>query len=114
MKTFLNGFETNEATFLTSSVIEPGRAVALKSSGRLGYPASGGAFTGITTACKDNVISVVVRGYAVASFKNTVPSVGICKLAPGDTGYMEVDETNGKSYTVLNVDTLKKTIEFIL
>ena len=114
MKTFLNGFETNEATFLTASVIEPGRAVALKTSGKLGYPAAGGDFTGIATACKNNVISVVVRGYAVASFKNTLPHVGICKLAPGETGYMEVDETNGKAYTVLNVDTGKNTVEFIL
>lgn len=114
MKTLLNGFETNEATFLSTEKITPCRAVALQSSGKLDYPADKGAFTGIATSCRDNVVSVVIRGYAVASFKNTLPHVGICKLSPDSMGYMEIDETNGKPYTVLSVDTQNDTFEFIL
>ncbi len=113
MNALLNGFDTNEATFRTMTKLSPNRAVALSSDGTLFYPLSG-KFTGILTSCKDNIGSVVMRGYAVAEFKSTVPSVGICNLAPTPTGYMEVDDTNGKPYTVVGVDLINKTIEFIL
>ncbi len=114
MKTLYNGFDSNEATFIASSAIEPGRAAALKFNGTISYPGSDGNFTGIVTSCKGEVASVAIRGYAVASFRNSLPQVGICKLAPDEEGYMEINETNGKPYTVLSVDTRKKVIEFIL
>lgn len=114
MKTLFNGFDSNEATFIASDTVVPGRAVALKSNGKIEYPASDRNFTGIATSCRDDVISVVVRGYAVASFRNSLPQVGICKLAPDESGYMEADDANGKPYTVLSVDTRNNTIEFIL
>lgn len=114
MKTFFNGFESNEATFKAVSDIPAGRAVALQSTNEVYYPVNSTDFTGIVNACKDGYASVVMKGYAVAAFKDTLPTVGICKLAPTSSGYMEVDEANGKAYTVVGVDTKEKTIEFIL
>ena len=114
MKTFFNGFGTNEATFTAASSVIPGRAVALKSNGKIDYPAADGLITGIVASCKNNVASVIVSGYAVASFRSSLPTVGICKLFPDEEGYMEADETKGKPYTVLSVDTKNNTIEFIL
>lgn len=113
MKVFFNGFESKEATFKTLAAVNVGRAVALMNTGEVHYPQDEN-FTGIVASYKDGYASVVMRGYAVASFKNTVPTVGICKLKPSSTGYMELDETNGKPYTVVGVDTVNKTIEFII
>ena len=113
MNALLNGFESNEATFKALTKLQPGRAVALNTDGTVFYPFTKD-FTGIVTSCKDNVASVVMKGYAVASFNSTIPTVGICKLSPVSSGYMEVDETNGKAYTVVGVDISNKTIEFIL
>lgn len=113
MNALLNGFESNEATFKALTKLQPNRAVALGSDGTVFYPLTKN-FTGIITSCKDNIASVVMKGYAVASFNSTVPTIGICKLSPTPSGYMEVDETNGKAYTVVGVDISNKTIEIIL
>lgn len=114
MKTYYNGFDTQEITFQAMSNVTPKRAVALQGTGDVYYPEAGAPFTGIVSDFRNGIASVVVRGFAEASFKNTVPRVGICKLSAGTTGYLEVDEENGTPYTVLNVDTSTKTFEFIL
>ncbi len=114
MNALLNGFETNEATFKTASAIFTNRAVALKNTGEVYYPDRGEPFTGIASAYRDGVASVVMKGYAVASFKDTVPSVGICRLVTGSMGNLEVDEENGTPYTVVGVDVTNKTFEVIL
>ncbi len=114
MKTYFNGFDTQEVTFKTMSSVSAKRAVALQSTGDVYYPEADTPFTGIVSAYRNGIASVIVHGYAEASFKNTIPSVGICKLAVGATGYLEVDEENGKPYTVLSVDTATKTLALIL
>lgn len=114
MNALLNGFESSEATFKTLSTVAEKRAVALQSSNEVYYPMSTKNFTGIVASYKDGVASVVMKGYAVAEFKDTIPNIGICKLAPTSSGYMEVDETDGKAYTVVGVDLTNKTLEFIL
>lgn len=114
MKTLLNGFETNEATFTSASAVIPGRAVALMSTGNVFYPDEKSPFTGIVTSYRNGIASVVMRGYVVAAYKDTSPEVGICKLSTGSSGYLEVDEENGTPYTVVGVDKTNKTIEIIL
>lgn len=114
MNALLNGFETNEATFKTETPVTVGRAVALKSSGSVFYPDAGAPFTGIVSSYRNGVASVVMHGYVVASFKNTIPTVGICKLTTGTSGNLEVDNENGTPYTVVGVDSTKKTMEIIL
>lgn len=114
MNALLNGFESSEATFKSIGNIETGRAVALQSTNEVYYPMGSKDFTGIVASYKDGIASVVMKGYAVARFKDTIPTVGICKLAPTSTGYMELDEDTGKPYTVVGVDLTNKTLEFIL
>lgn len=114
MNALLNGFETKEATFKTVSALFTNRAVALKSTGEVYYPDRGEPFTGIVSSYRDGVASVVMKGYAVASFKDTLPTIGICRLVTGSMGNLEVDEENGTPYTVVGVDTTDKTFEFIL
>ncbi len=114
MKTYYNGFDTQEITFEAMSAVTAKRAVALQNTGNVYYPEQGAPFTGIVSVYRNGIASVIVRGYAEASFKNTIPKVGICKLSVGTTGYLEVDEENGKPYTVLSVDTATKTLALIL
>ena len=114
MKTYYNGFDTQEVTFKAMTNINPKRAVALQNSGNVYYADEGKPFTGIVSLYKNGIVSVIVRGFAEASFKNSIPKVGICKLSVGTNGYLEVDETNGTPYTVVNVDTSTKTLELIL
>lgn len=114
MNVLFNGFDTQEVTFKASSAILPKRAVALQSSGDIYYANAGEAFTGIVSTCRNGLASVIMRGYAEASYKNTAPTIGICKLSVGTMGQFEVDDTNGKPYTVVGVDTASKTFEFIL
>ena len=114
MNALLNGFESKEATYRTMSNVISKRAVELKNSGDVFYPDRGGYFTGIVSNSRDGVASVVMKGYAVASFKDTIPTVGTCKLIPGSMGYLEVDEETGTPYTVVGVDVANKTFELIL
>lgn len=114
MNALLNGFESSEATFKAITQLPAGRAVALQSTNEVSFPISSTDFTGIIASCRDGVASVVMKGYAVAEFNETIPQVGICKLAPTSNGYMEVNDTDGKPYTVVGVDIKNKTLEFIL
>ena len=114
MTTFFNGFDTQELTFKTMSAILPKKAVTLQSSGDIYYADTGSAFTGIVSTYRNGIASVVIRGYAEVGFKNTLPTVGICKLSVGSMGSLEVDEENGKPYTVLSVDVATKTMAIIL
>ena len=114
MNVLLNGFETNEATFRTMGTVAPYKAVALQHTGDVYYPDKCKPFTGIVSSYRDGVAAVVMKGYAVASFKETLPSIGICNLVTGSSGNLEVDNTNGKPYTVVGVDVASKTFELIL
>ena len=114
MNALLNGFESKEATFTTISKIAEKRAVALQPTNDVYYPIGSKDFTGIVASYQDGIASVVMKGYAVAEFKDTVPTVGICKLSPTSLGHMEVDENEGKAYTVVGVDLTNKTLEIIL
>ena len=114
MNALLNGFESSEATFTTLTNVSERRAVTLQSTNDVYYPIGSKDFTGIVASYKDGIASVVMKGYAVAEFKDTVPHVGICKLSPSALGYMEMDDIEGKPYTVVGVDLTNKTLEFIL
>lgn len=114
MNVLFNGFDTQEVTFKTTSAVLPKRAIALQSTGEVYYADAGEPFTGIVSSYRNGLASVIMRGYAVANYKNTAPTVGICKLSVGPMGQFEVDDANGKPYTVVGVDTASKTIEFIL
>lgn len=114
MKTFFNGFDIQQATFQASADLIPGRAVAYTETSEVNYPDAGEPFTGIVTACRDKVASVTLRGYAVGRYGNSMPSIGITKLKTGEDGVFEVDEVNGKPYTILAVHVSSKTFEFIL
>lgn len=114
MNTYYNGFDSQVITFKTMADVSPKKAVALNSNGEVYYPDEKKPFTGIVSAYRNGIASVIVRGYAEVTFKNTIPSVGICKLSVGTSGNFEVDEANGTPYTVLGVDLTAKTIEIIL
>lgn len=114
MNVLFNGFDSQEATFKASSTVLTKRAVALQSTGDVAYAEPGGAFTGIVTGYRNGLASVVMRGWAEVNYRNTAPSVGICKLSVSSMGQLEIDEANGKPYTVVGVDTASKTIEIIL
>ncbi len=114
MNVYYNGFDTQEITFTTMATLAEKRVVVLESTGNVNYPDAGAPFTGIVSSYRNGMASVIVRGYAEASFRNSVPRVGICKLSPDANGYLEVDEENGKPYTVISVDTSTKTLALIL
>ena len=114
MNTYYNGFDSQEVTFKTAATLTPKRAVALQNSGDVYYPESGEPFTGIVTDYRNGIATVVIRGWAEVNFKNTLPTIGICRLAVGSSGCLEADYENGKPYTVLNVNTKTKTMEIIL
>lgn len=114
MNVYYNGFDTQEVTFKAMSNVAKKRAVALQNTGKVYYPTAGTPFTGIVSDYRNGIASVIVRGYAEASFRNTIPKVGICKLSVDENGYLELDEANGKPYTVLSVDTATKTLALIL
>lgn len=114
MNTYFNGFDTQEVTFKVMGSVLPKKAVALQHSGEIYYPEIGGDFTGVVSSTRSGIASVIIHGHAEGTFKNTIPTIGICKLSVGNLGAFEVDEENGKPYTVLSVNLNSKTFEFLL
>lgn len=64
---------------------------------------------------KDGAAVVQLKGYVEVSYNGaTAPTVGLCKLSANSTGGVKVDDTLGKEYLVMMVDTKDKIIGIYL
>lgn len=110
----IDGFETKEVTLRISDGVAVGKAVGLTNNCTALRPAAGAHFCGVCNEVRGKYASVVMRGHAKTMFTGTAPIVGYNKLAADGTGYVKVDDTNGRLILVTAVDAENNTIEFLL
>lgn len=113
MNSNFTGFNTKEVTLAVSGNVTAGAPVKLTAGGDAAPCASAEKFCGICSAVREGYASVIMTGYAVASYSGTAPSVGFNKLAANGNGSVTVNE-NGKEYLVVSVDTTEKIIEILI
>lgn len=114
MDSIIKGFETNEVTLYADETINPGNAVMIRKGYNLILPAGGEAFCGLCTNKKDKYASVVLKGIAEFTYSGSAPAVGYTKLSADGAGCVKADDTNGREYLILSVNSETKTLEILL
>lgn len=113
MNSNFTGFNTKEVTLAVSGNVTEGTPVKLSTNGDAAPCTPEEKFCGICSAVREGYASVIMTGYAVASYSGTTPAVGFNKLAANGNGGVAVNE-NGREYLVVGVDSAEETIEFLI
>ncbi len=87
--------------------------VKMSDSGKIIPAADGNVFCGITTAKGNEFVPVQLAGFVSAAYSGTAPTVGYVKLAADAAGGVKVN-ASGREYLVVEVNTDKKTVGFLL
>lgn len=70
-------------------------------------------FVGIVESVRGKICSVIVKGFVTVPYTGDAPVVGWQKLASTDIDTVQCEPTGG-SYLVTNVNTMDKTVTFLL
>lgn len=110
MKVSFNGFGENVVTFETDGTVSAGSPVMISASGKV--KSATGTFCGICVSERNGYAAVQLSGYVSVPY-DTAPSVGFAKLV-GSGGKISADNTNGREFLVVDIDTNAKTAGIIL
>lgn len=110
MNVSFDGYNANSLTFEAADTVSVGTPVAMSDNGKV--TAASSAFCGVCTALKNGYASVQLDGYVRLPYTGSV-TIGYKKLA-AENGKVKVDNTNGKEYLVLDVNSDTHTLGIIL
>ena len=111
MNLSFQGFHENAATFAGS--VPAGQAVRLSASGTVAACANDAVFCGVSGGGSDGYVSVQLTGYVCLPYTGTAPAVGYGKLAADGNGGVKTGAA-GRDYLILNVDTTRGMVGFLL
>lgn len=108
------GFDEKILTFKTASTIAAGTPVKISANNTVAAAAANGDFVGIVASSSDDAAAVIVNGYVELPYSgDSAPALGTATVAADGKGKITAAE-NGRSVTVLCVDTVGKTAGIIL
>lgn len=109
------GFNASALTFESESEFTKGDPVAISAAGACSPAEEDDLFLGICVSVRGNLITVQMEGYVEAAYSGTAPECGWGKLcADGDGGVAVSEEETAPLYRIIEVDTVNKTVGFIL
>ena len=111
MNISFQGFHENVATF--AGDLPAGRPVKLSASGTVSACASDNVFCGVSGGGRDGYLSVQLTGYVCLPYSGTAPTAGYGKLVADSNGGVKTG-ASGREHLILTVDTVHKTVGFIL
>lgn len=114
MNTAFIGFNTKDVTLTTSSSLTIGQPVVIYSNNSVTKATTDAKFCGFVSAIDGKNVSVTVTGYVKVRYTGTAPTHGYCNLSSNGSTGVKIDDTNGRAYLVVGVDTTNKTVEIIL
>ncbi len=71
------------------------------------------SFVGVAAQVHDAYASVIVRGFVTVGYSGSSPNVGICQLLADGYGKVTCN-AEGNAYLVTKVNTIDKTVTFLL
>ncbi len=114
MDSIIKGFETKEVTLYCDETVNAKNVVMLERGYSVCIPAEGEPFCGLCTNKNDTYASVVLKGVTEVPYSGSAPSVGYAKLSSDGAGAVKADDTNGREYLVISVNSGEKTLEIML
>ena len=114
MKISYNGIGQWRATFACDGLIE-NIVVKLTANNTVSSCTTGEAFAGVVASVshESDACSVVLSGLVTVSYTGTAPTVGYCNLSASESSGVQV-AAGGRSYLVVQVDTVGRTVTFKL
>lgn len=106
------GIGTLCATFAAQGDVEKNSPVKITANGTVTKCSDGDAFIGIVSSCRGGIATVQLKGFVRLPYTDPAPSVGYQCLTAAKTGVKTGDGTD--KVLITNVDTAKKTVEFML
>ncbi len=113
MNVSFNGFNQNVLTFVSESDIEVNTPVKMADNGEVTPCQNGDEFIGVSVTSRQGYTGVQMTGYTKMPYSGEAPTVGYQTIAADENGGVAVAQT-GKKVLVLDVDSVNKTIGFIM
>ena len=109
------GFNASALTFESEENFTKGEPVAIGTDGACAPAESGDLFIGICVSVRDNLITAQMEGYVEVPYTSTAPVCGWGKLCANGSGGVKVSAAEtAPLYRIIDVDTVNKTVGFIL
>jgi len=114
MKIAFDEIGENYVTFYAGASAAEGQVCKLGDNGTVAACGAGEDFCGVSAGIRDGAASVQMSGYCELPYTGaSAPAVGYGHLAANGTGGAAVT-AGAKSYLIVQVDTVGKTVGFFL
>lgn len=110
MNVSFSGYGENVATFEAASGVEKGAPVMISANGKVS--AASGAFCGVCVGVKEGYAAVQLSGYVRLPY-DTAPSLGYSLISVSD-GKITADDSTGREYLIIDLDTTNKIAGIML
>ena len=116
MNVSFKGIGEMAVTFKTTGTVKIGDPVKLSANGTVTACSEDDRFCGIVLFTSgDGFATVQLKGYTVAEYSGSAPSVGFgYLLADGDGGVAVDADKTGDEYLIIEVDTTAGTVGFYM
>ncbi len=111
MTVSFQGFNQSVATF--AGTVQAGKVVKVNAPGAVVACPGDGVFCGVAGGGSGGYLSVQLTGYVSLPYSGTAPVVGYGKLVADAAGGVKTG-TGGREYLIVDVDTARKTVGFLL
>lgn len=108
------GFNSSALTFESDAEFKKGDPVAISAAGACSPAEEDDLFIGICVSVRGNLITVQMEGYVEVPYSGTAPECGWGLLCADGDGGVAVSEGTAAVYRIISVDTVNKTVGFIL
>lgn len=113
MKISFEGIGDKTLTFIGSGV-KAGDAVKVTGAGTVSPCAAGDGFDGFVTALSGEYAGVTIGGAVTAPYSGTAPGFGRAALCADGDGGVKTAESGGIECLVVDVDSVGKSVTFIM
>lgn len=113
MSISLQGYDTNYLTFQTDETLAPGTLLGMTNSYKVGAATDGVSPIGVAVAQRDDQVVVQMSGLFTFPYTADPPALGRYWLTTNPKGGVKVDEM-GREVTVVDLNTMAKTVTFLL
>lgn len=100
-------------TFPTK-LTEAGIPVVVGENSEVSKAAADKDFIGVAVSANGEFAGVILNGYTELPYTGTAPAFGFCALAANGTGGVKTSTSSNHIVKVIKVDTVNKTVGFIL
>ena len=113
MNVSFNGIGDKLVTFLNNGA-EKGEVVKVSAAGTVAPCSDDDVFDGVAVFVDGGYAGVRLRGFVTVSYSGAAPSVGHSLLLADGSGGVAVDNSDGRDYLVVDVDTTAKTATILM